>query len=49
MSRERNERKQWVGSVGAVLMALATPSTATGVFFVVVGRLFGDRFKPKTS
>jgi hypothetical protein len=39
MSRERNERKQWVERVAAVLMALAIPSTATGVFFVVVGRL----------
>jgi hypothetical protein len=30
-------------------MALTTLSTATGVFFVVVGRLFGNRFKLKTS
>jgi hypothetical protein len=48
-TREPREKKKWVEPVAAVLMALATPSTATGVFFVVVGRPSGDRFKPKTS
>src|SRR5437016_5129654 len=35
--------------IWALLMALTTLSTATGVFFVVVSRLFGNRFKLKTS
>ena len=43
------EKKRWVEPVTALLMALATLSTATGVFFVVVSRLFGNRFKLKTS
>jgi len=48
-NREAQEKKKWVEPVTAVLMALATLSTATGVFFVVVSRLFGNRFKLKTS
>ena len=46
-NREPQEKKKWVEHV--FLMALATLSTATGVFFVVVSRLFGNRFKLKTS
>jgi len=46
-NREPQEKKKWVEPV--FLMALATLSTATGVFFVVVSRLFGNRFKLKTS
>ncbi len=82
-NRESQERKKWGEPVAALLMALATLSTAwcsyqsaawtrqsnrlmnefnalerraglmcglsTGVFFVVVSRLFGNRFKLKTS
>src|SRR5882762_11314910 len=82
-NREPQEKKKWVESVTALLMALATVGTAwcsyqsaawtrqsnrllnefnalerragllcglsTGVFFVVVSRLFGNRFKLKTS
>ena len=48
-NREPQEKKKWVEPVTALLMALATLSTATGVFFVVVSRLFGNRFKLKTS
>src|SRR2546429_9939166 len=81
--REKTEKKKWVEPATALLMALATLSTAwcsyqsaawtrqsnrlmnefnalerregllcglsTGVFFVVVSRLFGNRFKLKTS
>jgi hypothetical protein len=46
---EPPEKQKWVEPVAAVLMALTTFSTATGVFFVVVSRLFGNRFKLKTS
>jgi len=46
---QEQERKKWMEPVTAVLMALTTLSTATGVFFVVVSRLFGNRFKLKTS
>jgi len=49
LNQEQRERKKWVEPVTAVLMALTTLSTATGVFFVVVSRLFGNRFKLKTS
>ena len=49
LNHEPQERKEWAEPVTAVLMALTTLSTATGVLFVVVSRLFGDRFKPKTS
>jgi hypothetical protein len=49
-NRPPQEKKKWgVEPVAALLMALATLSTATGVFFVVVSRLFGNRFKLKTS
>ncbi len=48
-NREPPEKKRWVEPVTALLMALATLSTATRVFFVVVSRLFGNRFKLKTS
>jgi len=48
-NRLPQEKKKWVEPVAALLMALATLSTATGVFFVVVSRLFGNRFKLKTS
>ena len=82
-NREPQKKKKWVEPVTALLMALATLSTAwcsyqsaawtrqsnrlmnefnalerregllcglsTGVFFVVVSRLFGNRFKLKTS
>src|SRR5207248_1999612 len=41
--------QKWVEPVAAVLMALTTLSRATGVFFVVVSRLFSTRFKLKTS
>ena len=47
LNQEPQERKKWVEHV--FLMALATLSTATGVFFVVVSRLFGNGFKLKTS
>jgi hypothetical protein len=47
--REPREKKKWVEPVAALLMALATLGTATGVFFVVVSRLFCTRFKLKTS
>jgi hypothetical protein len=46
---EPREKKKWVEPVAAVLMALTMLSTATGVFFVVVSRLFSTRFKLKTS
>ncbi len=49
LNQEPQERKKWVEPVTAVLMALTTLSTATGVFFVVVSRLFSNRFKLKTS
>ena len=49
LNHESQERKKWAESVTAVLMALTTLSTATGVFFVVVSRLFGNGFKLKTS
>jgi len=48
-NQELQEKKRWVEPVTALLMALTTLSTATGVFFVVVRRLFGNRFKLKTS
>ena len=48
-NEEPQEKQKWVEPVAAVLMALATLSTATGVFFVVVRRLFRTRFKLKTS
>ena len=82
-NRKAQEKKKWVEPATALLMALATLSTAwcsyqsaawtrqsnrlmnefnalerrerllcglsTGVFFVVVSRLFGNRFKLKTS
>ncbi len=48
-NQELQEKKRWVEPVTALLMALTTLSTATGVFFVVVSRLFGNRFKLKTS
>jgi hypothetical protein len=48
-NRPPQEKKKWVEPVAALLMALATLSTATGVFFVVVSRLFGNRFKLRTS
>jgi hypothetical protein len=41
-------KQKWVEPVTAVLMALPTLSTATGVFFVVVSRLFSNRFRLKT-
>jgi hypothetical protein len=46
---EPPEKQKWVEPVAAVLMALTTLSRATGVFFVVVSRLFSTRFKLKTS
>jgi hypothetical protein len=46
---EPAEKQKWGKPVAAVLMALTTLSTATGVFFVVVSRLFSTRFKLKTS
>jgi hypothetical protein len=49
LDRKPREKKKWVEPVAALLMALATLSTATGVFFVVVSRLFYTRFKLKTS
>jgi len=48
-NQELQEKKRWVEPVTALLMALTTLNTATGVFFVVVSRLFGNRFKLKTS
>ena len=48
-NQELQEKKRWVEPVTALLMALTTLSTATGVFFVVVSKLFGNRFKLKTS
>jgi len=48
-NQEPQEKKKWVEPVTALLMALTTLSRATGVFFVVVSRLFGNRFKLKTS
>ena len=48
-NQELQEKKRWVEPVTALLMALTTLSAATGVFFVVVSRLFGNRFKLKTS
>jgi hypothetical protein len=47
--RAAAEKKKWVEPVAALLMALTTLSTATGVFFIVVSRLFCTRFKLKTS
>jgi hypothetical protein len=49
LEREPGEKKKWVEPAAALLMALATLSTATGVFFVVVSRPFCTRFKLKTS
>jgi len=49
LNQEPQERKKWVEPVSALLMACATLSSATGVFFVVVSRLFINRFKLKTS
>ena len=40
-NKEPREKKKWVEPVTALLMALATLSTATGVSFAVVIRLFG--------
>ena len=48
-NQELQEKKRWVEPVTALLMALTTLNTATGVFFVVVSKLFGNRFKLKTS
>jgi hypothetical protein len=48
-NEEPREKQKWVEPVTTVLMALTPVSTATGVFFVVVSRLFGNRFKLKTS
>jgi hypothetical protein len=45
---EPPEKQKWIELVAAVLMALMTLCTATGVFFVVGSRLFGNRFKLKT-